>query len=87
MILFEQILIRGFRLIEILKQKRFSPLNVPQQVILVFAGLNGYLDKIPLEKLKFAKRILNNIGPNEVMIEEHKNAPSFQFTKFSSWKT
>jgi hypothetical protein len=43
---------------------------------LVFAALNGHLDKIPLEKLKFAKRILNSIGPSEINIEEDKKAPS-----------
>ncbi|HEX9760488.1 MAG TPA: F0F1 ATP synthase subunit alpha [Candidatus Acidoferrales bacterium] len=39
-------LARGQRLTEILKQDQFQPLSVEQQVIMIFAGTNGYLDKI-----------------------------------------
>src|SRR6201994_4430855 len=53
-----QTLARGVRLVELLKQKRFSPLSVQQQVVLIFAGLQGYLDEIPIEKLKDVKRNL-----------------------------
>src|SRR6185437_12803554 len=53
-----QTLARGVRLVELLKQNRFSPLSVQQQVVLIFAGLQGYLDEIPLEKLKDVKRNL-----------------------------
>jgi proton translocating ATP synthase F1 alpha subunit len=53
-----QTLARGVRLVELLKQNRFSPLSVQQQVILIFAGLQGYLDEIPLEKIKDVKRTL-----------------------------
>ena len=48
-----QTLARGVRLVELLKQNRFSPLSVQQQVVLIFAGLQGYLDEVPiLKKLK-----------------------------------
>jgi proton translocating ATP synthase F1 alpha subunit len=53
-----QTLARGVRLVELLKQNRFSPLSVQQQVVLIFAGLNGYFDEIPIEKLKDVKRTL-----------------------------
>jgi F-type H+-transporting ATPase subunit alpha len=42
---------RGQRLREILKQPQYSPLSVAEQVALVYAGLNGYLDDIPVEKV------------------------------------
>jgi len=53
-----QTLARGIRLIEIVKQKRFSPWSVPQQLVLLYAGLQGYLDKLPLEQIKLLKEIL-----------------------------
>jgi F-type H+-transporting ATPase subunit alpha len=39
---------RGARLVEILKQKQYSPLSVAQQVAIIFAGTNGYLDTVPV---------------------------------------
>jgi F-type H+-transporting ATPase subunit alpha len=42
---------RGQRLREILKQPQYSPLAVYEQVALVYAGLNGYLDDIAVEKI------------------------------------
>ena len=39
-------LTRGSRLMQILKQKQYSPVAVEKQVAIIFAGTNGYLDKI-----------------------------------------
>jgi len=39
---------RGQRLVEILKQPQYKPLAVEKQVLLVYAGTNGFLDQIPL---------------------------------------
>ncbi|MEW6492036.1 MAG: F0F1 ATP synthase subunit alpha [Cyanobacteriota bacterium] len=44
-------LARGQRLREILKQPQYSPLAVYEQVALVYAGINGYLDDIPADKV------------------------------------
>ena len=44
-------LTRGARLLEILKQKQYSPIDTEKQVILIFAGSNGFLDKIEVERL------------------------------------
>jgi proton translocating ATP synthase F1 alpha subunit len=46
-----QTLARGSRLVEILKQKQFSPRTVAQQVTLIHAGLSGALDKQPMDKI------------------------------------
>jgi F-type H+-transporting ATPase subunit alpha len=49
-------LARGQRLRELLKQSQYSPLSVGEQVAVVYAGLNGYLDDIAVEKISsFAK--------------------------------
>jgi F-type H+-transporting ATPase subunit alpha len=44
-------LARGQRLREILKQPQFSPLSVGDQVAVIYAGINGYLDDLPVEKV------------------------------------
>jgi F-type H+-transporting ATPase subunit alpha len=44
-------LARGQRLREILKQPQYSPLSVAEQVAAIYAGINGYLDEIPVEKV------------------------------------
>jgi F-type H+-transporting ATPase subunit alpha len=38
---------RGYRMIEILKQPQFQPLHFADQVMIIFAGAKGYLDKVP----------------------------------------
>lgn len=45
-------LARGLRLQEILKQPQFQPMPVEQQVMIIFAGTQGYLDDIPVEKVR-----------------------------------
>jgi F-type H+-transporting ATPase subunit alpha len=44
-------LARGQRLRELLKQPQYSPLSVAEQVAIVYAGINGYLDDIPVDKV------------------------------------
>ena len=38
---------RGYRMVEILKQGQYQPLNVIDQILIIFAGTRGHLDKIP----------------------------------------
>jgi F-type H+-transporting ATPase subunit alpha len=45
-------LARGKRLTEILKQPQYQPLPVEKQVAIIFAATNGYLDSVPVEKLR-----------------------------------
>lgn len=47
----KQTLNRGERLTELLKQKQYSPMAVSDMVPLIFAGVNGYLDSIPVNKI------------------------------------
>jgi F-type H+-transporting ATPase subunit alpha len=42
---------RGKRLVEILKQPQYEPIAVEKQVLLIFAGTNGYLDPVPVESI------------------------------------
>ncbi len=47
----QRLLNRGARLTELLKQPQFSPLPVEEQVVVIFAGVNGYLDRLPVAKV------------------------------------
>src|SRR5438874_11491601 len=46
---------RGQHVTEILKQPQYQPVPVEQQVMIIFAATNGYLDDIPLDKVKEAE--------------------------------
>jgi len=43
---------RGVRLTELLKQNQFAPLSVEKQVILIYAGTRGFIDKLPVDSLR-----------------------------------
>jgi F-type H+-transporting ATPase subunit alpha len=43
---------RGQRLVEILKQKQFSPLPFSKQILIIFAGTNGYLDDLQVSQVR-----------------------------------
>ena len=45
-------LTRGERMVELLKQEQYAPMPVEQQVISIFAGVNGYLDDLPVEAVR-----------------------------------
>jgi len=48
----QQQLNRGSRLTELLKQPQYTPMPVEQQVIVLWAGTNGFVDDVPLEDVK-----------------------------------
>ena len=55
----QRLLNRGARLTELLKQPQFSPLKTEEQVAVIFAGVNGYLDKIAVKQVgKFEQGLL-----------------------------
>ncbi len=50
---------RGVRLVEILKQPQFQPMSLAQEVVVLYAGVRGFVDKYPLEKIKdYEKQLL-----------------------------
>ena len=51
----QQILFRGLRLIELLKQEVASPLAIDVQVILLYAGMRGFLDTLPVSEISDIK--------------------------------
>jgi F-type H+/Na+-transporting ATPase subunit alpha len=48
----QRLLNRGSRLTELLKQPQFSPLKMEEQVCVIYAGVNGYLDPLPVDRAR-----------------------------------
>jgi F-type H+-transporting ATPase subunit alpha len=48
----QRMLARGSRLTELLKQQQFSPLKMEEQVCVIYAGVNGYLDKFEVPRVR-----------------------------------
>src|SRR5207247_5725432 len=50
---------RGSRLVELLKQPQFRPMPIEQQVIVIYAATNGFLDDVPLNRIaEFQQKLL-----------------------------
>jgi F-type H+-transporting ATPase subunit alpha len=77
---------RGRRLVEILKQPQYQPLAVEKQVAIIFAATNGYLDAVPVERLREYEdglymffetsrpEVLSAIAQKRILDDEVKNA-------------
>ena len=58
----QQLLARGARLIEVLKQPQFSPHSMEEQVVSLFSGVNGFLDEVEIQDVvRFEQMLLDNI--------------------------
>ena len=58
-----QLLSRGERLTELLKQPQYSPMDVEEQVAVIFAGVKGYLDQIPTQKIgEFEQSLIQTLN-------------------------
>jgi len=58
----QRLLNRGARLTELLKQGQYNPMPVEEQVVSIFAGVKGYLDKIKVEDVnRFEARLLDAV--------------------------
>ena len=61
----QQLLNRGSKLTELLKQSQYSPLKVEEQVVSIYSGVNGYLDNLDNSKIKdFENKLLDDIKSN-----------------------
>ncbi len=58
----QRLLARGARLTELLKQSQYSPLTVEEQVVVIFAGVRGYLDGVDLNDVtRFEQQLLSEV--------------------------
>jgi F-type H+-transporting ATPase subunit alpha len=70
----QQLLARGARLTELLKQPQFDPFPVENQVVVIFAGTRGYLDKIDLGRVgAFEKQLLSELKAQGEIIGAIRN--------------
>jgi len=72
----QQILTRGVRLVEILKQAPYKPMPLEHELILIFAGRNGFLDSLTLAQINSFKEMVSIImadGDSREQISEMLN--------------
>ncbi len=71
----KQLLARGERLTELLKQPVYHPMPVEEQVVSIFAGVRGYLDRIEVKEIKaFEQKMLTTVkSEHPEFLEEIRN--------------
>ena len=77
-----QTLARGSRLVEILKQKQFSPLTVQQQITMIYAGISGLLDSKPLDQIRGIADNLAQAALGANLIGDDKQVDIVQLKSF-----
>ena len=61
----QKLLARGSRLTELLKQPQYQPMPVEEQVVVIFAGVRGYLDGLDIGKIgQFERQVLADLRAN-----------------------
>ena len=61
----KNLLARGARLTEMLKQPQYKPMPVEEEVVAIFAGVKGYLDSVELSRIReFEERVLQDLRAN-----------------------
>ena len=69
----QQLLARGARLTELLKQGQYEPLSVEEQVVVIYAGVKGYLDNIEISDIaKFEVTLLNSLRESKDILDAIK---------------
>ncbi|WP_142849946.1 F0F1 ATP synthase subunit alpha [Telmatospirillum sp. J64-1] len=67
----QRLLARGTRLTELLKQKQFAPMPVEEQVVSIYSGVKGYLDKLPVNQIqRFESSLLSDMKSRQPEILE-----------------
>ena len=92
----QQLLARGTRLTELLKQPQYSPLAFEEQVVSIFAGVNGHLDKVQVSDVNafeaqllsavhsHAKGLLKSIREEQKITDETKEKLNAFIAEFAS---
>ena len=71
----QKLLARGSRLTELLKQGQFAPLKMEEQVCVIYAGVNGYLDPLPVNKVKpFEDALLANLRASGTLLSSIRDS-------------
>lgn len=78
-------LFRGLRLIELLKQKQASPLQANVQILLIYAGMKGYLDKLQISEVAEFKKFLIDYIHNTNILKGFDITKSINHKVFASF--
>jgi F-type H+-transporting ATPase subunit alpha len=63
-------LFRGLRLIELLKQKQSNPIQANIQILMIYAGMKGYLDKLSIAQvIEFKKFLIEYIKNTNILLK------------------
>ena len=86
----QRLLARGARLTEILKQGQFKPYPVEEQVVAIFAGVNGYLDGIEVRDVtRYEASLMDDVRANGIdiltAIREEKDISDDTETKLKAF--
>jgi F-type H+/Na+-transporting ATPase subunit alpha len=90
----QRLLNRGARLTELLKQPQFSPLKTEEQVAVIFAGTQGYLDKLAIDQvrrfeegllahLRSQKKVLDGIRKEKALSDDLKAQLTAEIDSFA----
>lgn len=64
-------LARGVRMVELLKQGQYRPMSVADQVLSIYAGVNGFVDDVPVEKIRqFGEDLLSYVTEHHPQIKK-----------------
>ena len=76
----QKLLNRGSRLTELLKQKQFDPMPMEEQVVSIFAGTNGYLDNVPVNRVtEYETAMLSYMrGEHAGVLDEIRTTQKFE---------
>ncbi|MGQ0559680.1 MAG: F0F1 ATP synthase subunit alpha [Sphingosinicella sp.] len=85
----QRLLNRGARLTELLKQPQFSPMPVEEQVVSIFAGVQGFLDAIPVDAVtRFEAALLSHLrGKHAKLLKKIRDSGALDDDTASDLKT
>jgi F-type H+-transporting ATPase subunit alpha len=81
----KHVLFRGFRLIELLKQNRATPLSVDKQILLIFAGMKGHLDNVAITNIGKFKGLLLKLVRYSIILLDFNTGKVIDDNKFNSF--
>jgi len=74
---------RGSRLIELLKQAQYTPLEINQQVILIYAGMEGFLDSLEISDIaEFKAYVLTEFKNQNILLNTAEKLDRVYLDKF-----
>ena len=82
----QQLLNRGVRLTELLKQGQYVPMAIQEQVAVIYCGVRGFLDKVDPSKITdFEKKFMEHIKATQGPLLDQVKQKSTKITKYEKF--